>query len=193
VAKKRRHQNRGSTGGRDQREKKPTAREALGRARLWRWWPLPALVLLAVLVLLTVSPDRHPPAGFPARRAAAGDTTELGTLPAGTPVIFLTIDTLREDHLSRSGYPRETTPFLDSLAAESVYFTRCFSQSSWTLPAMLTLISSLPPPIFGICDGVAPVPRTGGRPMPSRGAQPMTREVFAADHVTIAEVFREQG
>ncbi|MCK4413473.1 MAG: sulfatase [Candidatus Eisenbacteria sp.] len=159
-----------------------------------RWWPLPALILLGVVVLLIASPDRHP---TPAPGPGTGDERageNLGTLPPGTPVIFLTIDTLCEDHISRSGYPRETTPFLDSLAAESIYFTRCFSQSSWTLPAMLTLISSLSPPVFGIKDGVVPPPRQDDQPQPARvGAEAMNREIFAAAHVTLAEVFREHG
>ena len=40
---------------------------------------------------------------------------------AGSPVkpdvILVSIDTLRADHLSSYGYERETSPFLDSLAA----------------------------------------------------------------------------
>jgi arylsulfatase len=167
----------------------PAPEESGSTKRWWRWWPLPALALLGIIVLQIASPDRHPQTP-----SSGSPAIDLGTLARGTPVIFLTIDTLREDHISRSGYPRETTPFLDSLAAESVYFTRCISQCSWTLPAMLTLISSLPPPVFGIHDGVAPVPRDDAQPQPTPvGTAAMSREVFAEAHVTLAEVLREHG
>ncbi len=42
-------------------------------------------------------------------------------------VILLTVDTLRADHLSSFGYPRETTPNLDRLARESVLFTQALA------------------------------------------------------------------
>jgi arylsulfatase len=56
-------------------------------------------------------------------------------------VVLVTLDALRADHLSSYGYGRETTPFLDSLAAETARFTRAFSASSHTreaIPSILT-------------------------------------------------------
>ncbi len=38
------------------------------------------------------------------------------------PVILISLDTLRADHAGFMGYPRETTPFLDELARESMVF-----------------------------------------------------------------------
>ncbi len=35
-------------------------------------------------------------------------------------IVLITIDTLRADHLSCYGYPRNTTPTLDALAADGV-------------------------------------------------------------------------
>src|SRR5579885_1785386 len=46
----------------------------------------------------------------------------------GTNVILITIDTLRADHLSVYGYPRQTSPALDALARESVLFKNAYSQ-----------------------------------------------------------------
>ncbi len=111
-------------------------------------------------------------------------------LPKGTAVFLLTIDTLREDHMSLSGYDRETTPFLDSFASSGVYFSNCYAQSSWTLPSMLSLISSLPPPVFGIKNGVAPIPRFDDKEASSHTT---AIEYFAESHVTLAEALQGEG
>ena len=55
-------------------------------------------------------------------------------------VILFGIDSLRADHLSSYGYERETSPFLDGLAAEGVRFENAISTTSWTLPSMATLL-----------------------------------------------------
>lgn len=62
-------------------------------------------------------------------------------------VILVGIDTLRADRLSSYGYQRETSPNLDRLAAEeAVRFERAYAPSSWTLPSMTSLFTSLHPP-----------------------------------------------
>jgi len=76
------------------------------------------------------------PAGM-ARAAAAPD------LQAPQWVFLITIDTLRADHLSCYGYPRRTTPFLDRLADEGVLFERAMSSTSRTVPAHLSIFTSL--------------------------------------------------
>ena len=51
------------------------------------------------------------------------------TLPAAspsTPVILISIDTLRADRLPAYGYTRTRTPALDALAADSVVFERAY-------------------------------------------------------------------
>lgn len=56
-------------------------------------------------------------------------------------IILLTLDALRADHLSSYGYDRDTSPFLDDLAAEAIRFERAFSASSHTreaIPSILT-------------------------------------------------------
>ena len=45
-------------------------------------------------------------------------------------VVLVTIDTLRVDHLGSSGYPRDTSPFLDRLADEGTVFSHAFSSCS---------------------------------------------------------------
>jgi arylsulfatase A-like enzyme len=114
-------------------------------------------------------------------------------LPDATSVVLVTIDTLRADHLSRNGHARATTPALDRLAREGVYFPRCYAQSSWTLPSMLSLFSSLSPAVFGVREGVTPVARPGQRAPEPRSARPVRLEVFSEHYLTLPEVLRERG
>ncbi|SFR74007.1 Arylsulfatase A [Halogeometricum rufum] len=53
-------------------------------------------------------------------------------------VLIVAVDCLRNDHLSRAGYDRETTPFLDGLPG---YSPNCVSAAPWTyssVPSILT-------------------------------------------------------
>jgi len=58
-------------------------------------------------------------------------------------VILISIDTLRADHLSCYGYRRATSPNIDKLAKDGVLFFNCYSSTSWTLPAHISLLTSL--------------------------------------------------
>lgn len=56
-------------------------------------------------------------------------------------VIFVTIDTLRADHVGAYGYPRPTTPRFDALAARGALFERAYTPSPITrraIPAIMT-------------------------------------------------------
>jgi arylsulfatase A-like enzyme len=65
-------------------------------------------------------------------------------------VLLISIDSLRADHLGCYGYERDTSPVLDSLAAEGVRFATALSPTSWTLPAHATLFTGLPPEGHGL-------------------------------------------
>jgi arylsulfatase len=56
-------------------------------------------------------------------------------------VLFVVIDTLRADHLSCMGYPRETSPTIDALAARGALFESAISQASFTSPSMVSLMT----------------------------------------------------
>lgn len=58
-----------------------------------------------------------------------------------TNVVLLTLDALRADHLSLYGYGRETTPFLEEVAAEVARFTAAYSASSHTREAVPSLLT----------------------------------------------------
>jgi len=54
---------------------------------------------------------------------------------------------LRIDHLHFVGYYRETSPNLDKLAQEGVYFTTVVSQAPWTTPAHFSIFTSKYPSV----------------------------------------------
>lgn len=49
------------------------------------------------------------------------------------PVILISIDALRADHVGCYGYQRDTTPFIDSFAKEGILFKSCYIPEPWTL------------------------------------------------------------
>ena len=64
-------------------------------------------------------------------------------------LVLVTLDTLRADHLGCYGYFRDTTPFLDSLAARGVLFENAIAASSTTVPSHATILSGLHPSQHG--------------------------------------------
>jgi arylsulfatase A-like enzyme len=66
----------------------------------------------------------------------ASDLRQLPASPDSAPnVLLLILDTVSADEMSLYGYPRPTTPVLDSLARHGVVFDRAFSAAPWTLPS----------------------------------------------------------
>jgi hypothetical protein len=57
-------------------------------------------------------------------------------------IIVVLIDALRADHLGCYGYKRDTSPFLDSLAASGVLFEEANAQATWTMPSVESLLTS---------------------------------------------------
>ena len=70
-------------------------------------------------------------------------------------VVLVTIDTLRKDHVSSYGYPRATTPFLDSLARKGALFDHAVSSSSHTAPSHATMLTGLHPLEHGVLENGA--------------------------------------
>jgi len=61
--------------------------------------------------------------------------------PAGANVLMITVDTLRADRLAPYGY-RRPSPAFERLAEDSVVFDAAQSTTSWTLPALASLMTS---------------------------------------------------
>jgi len=82
--------------------------------------------------------------------APAAPPPRAGRLDAPVPIVLITIDTLRRDHLGCYGYFRDTSPNLDAFAAEGVLFERAVSAMATTLPSHLSLLTGLYPHQHGI-------------------------------------------
>jgi choline-sulfatase len=90
--------------------------------------------------------------------APAGPFAALGTPPTATPavpaagappppaslVIYL-VDTLRADRLGVYGYRQPVSPAIDRFARDAVVFEQARAQSSWTRPAVGTVLTGLDP------------------------------------------------
>ena len=73
-------------------------------------------------------------------------------------VILVSLDTLRPDHLSVYGYERDTSPFLDELARESVTYTNAYAAASWTLLSHMTMLTGIYPGRHGVTEDLALAP-----------------------------------
>jgi len=94
--------------------------------------------------------------------------------PAARNLVLISLDTLRADHVGAYGYARDTTPFLDSLAAEGALFENYVAASSSTRPSHMTMFTSLYPSVHGATEN------TGVRALP-------------VSVRTLAELLREAG
>lgn len=60
-------------------------------------------------------------------------------------IVLLVLDTQRLDRLSCYGYSRETTPQLDTLAADATIFTHAVAAAQWTVPSHASMFTGLYP------------------------------------------------
>jgi len=65
-------------------------------------------------------------------------------------IILIDVDCLRPDHLGIYGYPKNTTPYLDKFAENSIVFKNFFSESSMTIDNMMSIHTSLYPYTHGV-------------------------------------------
>jgi choline-sulfatase len=80
-----------------------------------------------------------------ARMACAGFLFFCTSAAAQTPVIVISIDTLRADRLSAYGYRAISTPNIDAFAQRGTLFTSVSSQIPLTLPSHTSLFTSTYP------------------------------------------------
>ena len=70
------------------------------------------------------------------------------------PVVLISVDTLRADHLPVYGYEGVETPALDALAKDSLVFENAVAQVPLTLPSHAALLTGLLPFQNGVRDNV---------------------------------------
>jgi arylsulfatase A-like enzyme len=87
-------------------------------------------------------------------------------------IVLISIDTLRADRLSIYGYPRETSPRITELAAQSAVFDRAYTQAPHTLAAHASLMTGQYPGRHGVLE---------------------QGNSLAPEEVTLAEMLSEQG
>jgi arylsulfatase A-like enzyme/Flp pilus assembly protein TadD len=75
-------------------------------------------------------------------------------VPKGTPVVLISIDTLRADHLPAYGYGGVETPALDALRKDGVLFEKAYSPTPLTFPAHSSLLTGVLPAVHGVRDNV---------------------------------------
>lgn len=74
-----------------------------------------------------------------------------GPPPEPGQIVFLfTVDTLRRDAISFYNPATAPTPNLDALHQDSVVFTRAWSSASWTLPALASITTGVPPRVHQV-------------------------------------------
>ncbi len=102
-------------------------------------------------------------------------------------IILMVVDTLRADYLGAYGFQGPISPNLDRLAAESVVFERCFSQSPWTKPSVASLFTSLYPQVHGVVDFDSNYPDRASEALRTRTG------VLPDNAQTLAETLLEAG
>ena len=83
--------------------------------------------------------------GSPSGRAARS---------ASTPVVLVSIDTLRADRLPAYGYKGVETPAIDALRRDAILFENAYSHSPLTFPSHTSLLSGLLPPEHGVRNNI---------------------------------------
>jgi choline-sulfatase len=138
-----------------------------------RWWKashrLAASCAAATGVLLALL-------GSPARNGLSALAAPQIAASAGRhnpiPIILISVDTLRADHLSCYGYKSPSTVHIDRIAAGGTIFSQVNSQVPLTLPSHVSLLTSTYPFANGIEDN---------------------GERLAPNAVTLARVLKSQG
>lgn len=82
------------------------------------------------------------------------------------PIILISIDTLRADHLPVYGYNRVATPHIDALARDGAIFERAYSHSPQTLPAHTSILTGELPFEHGVRDNLGFTVKPGQRTLP---------------------------
>jgi len=96
-----------------------------------------------ILVLVALGTTLAAVGGWRYARASA---------PVPGPIILISVDTLRADHLPAYGYRNVMTPAIDSLARDGIVFERAYGHAVQTLPAHVALLSGRLPFDTGVRD-----------------------------------------
>ena len=104
-------------------------------------------------------------------------------------VVIIVIDTLRADHLPFYGYPKNTAPFLSTLASKGVVFKKAYATSSLTGPSTASLFTSYYPFQHGVVFNI------GGTIKLRKMAPELKVKLnkIPREIVTLGELFKKAG
>jgi arylsulfatase A-like enzyme/Flp pilus assembly protein TadD len=120
--------------------------------------------------------------------AVGGWRYARASAPVSGPIIVISIDTLRADHLPAYGYTKVKTPAIDALAADGAVFERAYSHAPQTLPAHASILSGQLPFETGVRDNVGFTVKSGERLLP----QMLRERGFTTGGVVSAYVLRKE-
>ena len=132
-----------------------------------------------ILALVAVSMALAAVGGWRYARASA---------PVSGPIILISVDALRADHLPAYGYRGVRTPAIDALAADGVVFERAYSHSPQTLPAHASLLSGRLPFETGVRDNAGFVVKDAERLL----AEMLSDRGYATGGVVSSYVLRRE-
>ena len=104
---------------------------------------------------------------------AASACARKGAVDPQAPIIIISIDTLRSDHLPAYGYGKVDTPNLDAFRKDSILFQRAYADCPLTLVSHASVLTGLLPADHGIRDNLGynlnPKARTIAELLKSKG------------------------
>lgn len=86
---------------------------------------------------------------------ACRQTNQNESSTSSTPVILISIDTLRSDRLPVYGYDKVNTPAIDAFAKDAILFEQAFAQVPLTLPSHASMLTGKLPTTHGVRDNIA--------------------------------------
>ncbi len=87
-------------------------------------------------------------------------------------LVFISLDTVRRDHLTIYGYKRNTTPVLSDFANKAIVFNNAFAQSTLTNPSHASMFTGVYPIVHGNQENA---------------------QILASDQVTLAQILYNTG
>lgn len=103
--------------------------------------PAPRRLVLSLLALLLTT-------------SCAPDAADVPSVFPDAPVIVISVDTLRADHLPMYGYGGIETPHLDALRRDAILYSNAYAQVPLTLPSHSTLLTGVGPVQHGVRDNL---------------------------------------
>ena len=125
------------------------------------------LSAFGLVVCVLASCSGEPPEESPPQRSSDERVAESSAPEPPRLIVLISLDTLRPDHLGLYGYPKFTSPVLDTLALEGVVFDDATSTAAWTLPSHASMLTGLFPKTHGVQSSRTKLPAQ----VPTLGAE----------------------